>query len=475
MALPNRLWLPDGGHDLPTWIAETRLASEPLLPTEKRWRRRAVLAGTDSQPERTVLVEWFAQSELRAAQIAPLRGLCHVHVLRLHQVGKADARTAFALSEAPLGIDLLAICKTATAKLPVWWAVCVIRDAARGLWALHKQLEDRGHHVGLGTVDASCIFVSTTGRVQVLAFAPLARPLLVDDPIAPEVRQSHRLCSPAADVYSLATVLSMLPIERPLPEALLRVLARCRSPHAEKRPTLSLLLSQLDETLGGLGAPLPQVERIGAELHRLIPAARSRDLSDGEWGSAGPVTFGPLPKTLSPLAATAVSLSATWDAAPPLDLAPMPRRPAGWMIGIGLFATTMLGSGLAALLPSAAPPTHPPVQATAQLAKTNGPHLPTTLPLREGVRGQLGGLRVQILKSELSTGSLHVILLLTNPDQQPHRFEPLSLRVSASPDSQSYAPEPLPVMELSPGQLQTLALRFLVPSSMAGLQLWQQR
>ena len=125
--------------------------------------------------------------------------------------------------------------------------------------------------------------MSTTGRVQVLVFAPLARPLLVDDPIAPEVRQSHRLCSPAADVYSLATVLSMLPLERPLPEALLRA---CALPIATCRKAAHAvpLLSQLDETLGGLGAPLPQVERIGAELHRLIPAARSRDSSDGEWG-----------------------------------------------------------------------------------------------------------------------------------------------------------------------------------------------
>ena len=104
------------------------------------------------------------------------------------------------------------------------------------------------------------------------------------------------------------------------------------------------------------------------------------------------MTFGPLPKTLSPLAATAVSLSATWDAAPPLDLAPMPRRPAGWMIGIGLFATTMLGSGLggaAAVCCATDTPAGP--SDGAAFVKTNGPHLPTTLPCVKASAASLAG------------------------------------------------------------------------------------
>lgn len=476
MALPNRLWLPDGGTDLPTWIPESRLATETPIAVGQRWRRRAVLAGTDGQPERTVLVEWFALSELQPSLLSPLRGLCHLHLLRLHQVGPADAKTAFALSEAPLGIDLQTIVKTATAKLPAWWAVSVIADAGRGLLALHRQLRERGLSRGHGGVDATCVFVSPTGRVQVLSFAPLGKPSLIDDPIAPEVRHSSRLCTPASDVYSLATLLATLPIERPLPDPLARLLSRCRSPHAEKRPPLHVLLEELDQSLPSLSAPLARTEQLGVELGRLIPAARSRDLSDGEWGSAGPVTFGPLPKTLSPLAATAVSLSATWDAAPKVDLSPKVVRYSGWMVALGLFAMTLFGAGLSFLLSSDTPRrARTASQATVQLTRPALPSLPARLPLREGVRGQLGMLRAQILRSELSGDGLHVILLLVNPTTQPQLFDPLSLRISPSADSQSYSPEPVSAMELAPGQLQTLALRFLVPGSIAGLHLWQQR
>lgn len=476
MALPNRLWLPDGGTELPTFIPGPRIATEPLLPAGQRWRRRAVLAGTDGQPERTVLVEWFALSELESAALAPLRGLFHLNLLRLYQYGPADAKTAYVLSEAPLGLDLQTIAKTASAKLPSWWAISVVCDAVRGLLSLHSDLRERGHRRGLGTIDASCIFVGSTGRVQVLPFAPFPRPLLVDDPVAPEVRQSRRLCTPAADVYSLATVLATLPLETALPTDLSHFLTRCRSPHAEKRPTLRLLFSQLQDCLGRLGAPLSRTESMGSELNRLIPAARGRDLSDGDWGSGGPVTFGPLPKTLSPLAATAVSLSATWDAAPPVEISPKEARFSGWLFVFVVFGVTAAGIGLGALVDTDTVQVRPkPPTTTAQLATVPAPELPTSVPLQEGTRGQLGPLRVQILRTALSSDGLQLVLLLTNPTLETHLFDPLSLRVSETTGSQSFSPEPVAKLELRPSQLQAIELRFSLPGSAARLRLWQQR
>ena len=174
MALPNRLWLPEGAGELPTFFPETtRVAVE--VPLGQRWRRRAVLAGIEGQPERTVLVEWFSATDLQPVQLEPLRSLCHVNLLRLLQCGQSDGRTAYAISEAPLGLDLASIVRTAQVKLPAWWAVAVVAEAARGLLALQQFWVSRGPARGHGAVDGSCVFVSASGRVQVLAFAPLVK------------------------------------------------------------------------------------------------------------------------------------------------------------------------------------------------------------------------------------------------------------------------------------------------------------
>ena len=86
MALPNRLWLPDGGQDLPVFPVE-RVSAEVGPQLGSRWRKRAVLAGVEGQAERTVLVEWFSVADLVSSQLAPLRSVCHSNLLRLHQFG----------------------------------------------------------------------------------------------------------------------------------------------------------------------------------------------------------------------------------------------------------------------------------------------------------------------------------------------------------------------------------------------------
>lgn len=477
MALPNRLWLPEGAGELPTFFPETtRVAVE--VPLGQRWRRRAVLAGIEGQPERTVLVEWFSASDLQPAQLEPLRGLCHVNLLRLLQCGQSDGRTAYAISEAPLGLDLASIVRTAQVKLPAWWAVAVVAEAARGLLALQQFWVSRGPARGHGAVDGSCVFVSASGRVQVLAFAPLVKVALGDDPIAPEVRWSTRLATTAADVYSLCSLLLSLPVARPLPDELVRLCRRGLSPYAEKRPTLRLLYESLCAARTGLAAPLSLSEQLGSELSRLLPPTRSRELSESDWGSAGPVSFGPLPKTLFPLSSSAVSLSATWDAAPPIALSPPSRRP--WLIGSGLLLLTLLGGLVGwrlrseperpAARPVATPILQPSPSSRSQPSPLPSPPpsplpslLPDTLLLKSGERGRLGGLRTQLLRSEQRSDGVHLTLLLVNAAQRPQPLDPMSLRLSATPDSQAFAPEPSPPLVVMPGQMQTIELRFAVP------------
>jgi len=491
MALPNRLWLPDGGHELPTWIPETprSTAEQAVSPLGQRWRRRAVLAGAEGQPERTVLVEWFAVADLLPSQIEPLRGFCHVNLLRLHQFGQSDGKTAYAISEAPLGLDLGSIVKTAQVKLPTWWAVAVLGEVARGLLALHQFLAGRRLFRGHGAVDAQCVFVSASGRVQVLAFAPLLKVAHTDDTIAPEVRHGQRLVTPAADVYSLAKLLAAMPLDRALPDGLQRLLQRALSLHAEKRPTLAVLSEVLEHTRWQLGAPLAVAERIGSELNRLLPPTRSRDLADGDWGSAGPVTFGPLPKTLFLLSSTAVSLSATWDAAPPLALTVKPQRSWSWtsvaIATVSVLLPMLGGSALGWLFDREEPLLQPlrsvvpaVVQAPAivPVPVTPSSTLASSLALREGERGLLGQVRCQVLRSEQGDGGPRLTLLLVNGTTLPHQIDPMSLRIGSSSDTQSFSPEPLPPLRLGPGQMQTVELRFVVTGlSLGGLRLWLQR
>lgn len=494
MALPNRLWLPDGGQDLPVFPVE-RVSAEVVPPPGPRWRKRAVLAGVEGQAERTVLVEWFSVADLALAQLEPLRSVCHSNLLRLHQFGQSDGKTAYAISEAPLGLDLLHIVRNLAGKLPAWWAVSVVYEAARGVQALHHHLAQRGRVRGHGALDASCVFVSSAGRVQVLAFAPLpklaAMEPLGEDPIAPEVRRGAKLAMAASDVYSLGTLLQSLPIDRPLPDALLRLLRRCQSLFAEKRPTLALLIKQLGDARWQLGAPLALAERIGSELGRLLPATRSQSLGDSEWGSAGPVSFGPLPRTLYPLSATAVSLSATWDAAPQVEVGPRPPLPrvsaslvlvcvlallggvGGWLLSKRPLPASVPSQG--SLVVPSVPPGPAGPQVTIHALRGPAPDVASSLRLRVGERGRLGGLRVSVLRSEASESGLLLSLLLVNGTTQPLRLDPMSLRVSASPDAQAFAPEPSPVLSLSPGQMQALALRFVGPLPIGGLSLWLQR
>ena len=67
------------------------------------------------------------------------------------------------------------------------------------------------------------------------------------------------------------------------------------------------------------------------------------------------------------------------------------------------------------------------------------------------------------LQSEQRSDGVHLTLLLVNATHKPQPIDPMSLRVSATPDSQAFAPEPSPPLVVMPGQMQTIELRFAVP------------
>ncbi|HMU38145.1 MAG TPA: hypothetical protein PKE31_03960 [Pseudomonadota bacterium] len=466
MALPNRLWLADGGQEPPTWIVEPRTSTGPAPTlTHTRWRRKAVLAGGEHQPERTMLVEWFPLSELLPHHLLPLRNVIHHNLLRFHECGPADPKTAYAMSDAPLGLDLATIVKTAGEKLPVWWGVAVLCEAARGLVALHDQLRQRGFPKGHGAVDASCIFVSPQGRVQVLCFAPLCKPSALHDPIAPEVRKSWRLATVASDVYSLCVLLKSLPLREPLPEALSSLSDRGISVHAEKRPTLLCIFRVLSAELLNLGAPLALSEHIGLELSRVLPAAKTGDATGSDWGNAGPATFGPLPKTLSPLAATAVSLSATWDTVLPNPPSPNKVR-FPWATIAPLVCLCTLVCAWLAWAPFDATPS-PLKQAAAhvRMLRPPPPPLPAILPVAIGASGQWRDLRVSILRKHDTEEEQRLLLLVINPTQTKQTLDPETVRLTtnSSPTEAPLSAQPQPLVELLAGQMQTVELRFHLP------------
>lgn len=450
MALPKRLWLPDGANDLPTWVIENRTGHEPIPTEHLRWRRKAVLASTGQQPERTVLVEWFPLSELVPGQLKPLLHLVHFNLLRLHQFGPADAKTAYVLSDAPLGVDVLSVVKAAKAGLPAFWAVAVILEAARGLAALHDQVRHKGLPRGHGTLDPSTIFVSPTGRVQLLCFAP---PLKTDDAgntIAPEVRRHPRLNTPAADVFSLSAILRDLPLQEPLPAACLSFLSRGMSLRLERRPTLPCFAEQLAAWLPRLGAPLKSA--IGSELARILPTSPRKDLAEIEWSNTGPAQFGPLPKTLSPLSSTAVSLSATWDTVPPQQ----PKRHFSVLWAL-LFTSLCVGLGAVVCATWDTLPASPkPARATHFLRLPSAPSSSVAWPLRPGEHAEIQGVRVSILSAESTDRGFKLRLLLVNPTGGVQPFDPSRLHIQGLGGQQVTPTEPPPPIDLPPGRMKTM-------------------
>ena len=88
----------------------------------QRMRRRAIFAGEGNLPDREVLLDWFPAHLLpvEARRTRALRTVRHIHLLRLFDLGLADPRTAYAISEAPNGVDLSTLLRAAQADTFLW-------------------------------------------------------------------------------------------------------------------------------------------------------------------------------------------------------------------------------------------------------------------------------------------------------------------------------------------------------------------
>lgn len=537
MSLPTRLWLPDGVHELPTAVPAGQLsglwpggpaAAEALaqLPTTAapRLRRRALLRADAGLPERPVLIEWLPRGELDAAEAERRKGACHANLLRLHHVGLADARTAYLISEAPAGVDLLTVHRAAAGQLPAWWAAAVVAAAARGLSALHQHLQRRGG-AAHGGIELGTLFVAWSGAVQLLAYAPRGQ----TSPVAPELLAAPRLVTPAADVYALATVLkALLPAAAlsrgPLPP----LIRRCLLPHAEQRPALSALAAALEAVLWELEAPLGRATAIGEILGSVCPRQAAAELADAEWGESTLASFATLPATLfplSPLSTGAVQLSPTWVMSPPEPTltvdrrtAPPPpptprRRPlvfAGATLGLAFLggvalwgaaepaqrlttptagAPAVRGSGpggIAAVATTAAAKTTVPpgallsapggVGATPASAASSAPALttagselgpaPASVPIFAAASSvRWGALRLQILQVHQEPSGLRVQLRLTNPTARPLQAELGTLTAGPQRASERQPPQPMPPsLPIGGGRTVVYTLNYPLPS-----------
>jgi len=402
MALPPRLWLPDSqlesaavarglgrgparasaaaglwtplpGGSLavsPTGsVAPSSSTPRTLLPGSPdapRVRRRALWRGEAGLPDRPVLVEWFPLSQLASERSAAarVRGVCHAQLLRLLSLGAADGRSGYAISEASDGVDLATVSRAAPGELPAWWAVYVIAQLSRAVqFLIDSQQRRRLPCVGHGRVSASTVFVGWNGSVQLLAFAASAGGQRGEETLAPELRASERLLSPAADVYALAVLLrQLLPASALSRPALGRLLRRTLHAQADQRLALPTFAASLHALLADLQAPLARAQAVGEVLGRFCPRA-SVDLLETDWGESTGDGLAALPPSLAPLSAGPVALSPTWyqRLAPPAAPAPSPsqtRRRLG--LGAALLGGAIGLIALGALWPTATPQPVPP-------------------------------------------------------------------------------------------------------------------
>lgn len=546
MALPPRLFIPDGVHEQPTvvpartfltgpWAGATapaeplahtwqdRAAAAPAMATAMlgpaRRRRRALLRGESGLLDRPVLMEWFPSEELDSRAASQARGLCHVHLLRLHQVGLADARTAFALSEAPLGIDLLTIVRASKEPLPAWWSVAVVTAVGRGLKALHDHLVSRGTGRGHGGVGLSTVFVSGSGAVQLLAFVPQRRSLssqaAAEEVQAPELRFSGHCLAPAADVFALAALLrELLPQGARGRGALGRLLGRCLSPHAEQRPALPSVLRALEalslelspgddpdagppnKTDGQAGnktdgktdaqsdpralAPLARAAALGEIVTKRCPPAS--DFAEGEPHEGTTAGLPVLTRTLRALSSPTIASSGSWEvvaeepAAPP----PPPRRRHGWTAAAGsiglcaaLGALVTLGAARWPRASQASPPNQA-AQAQAQgprgeaIGPAPGPiaSLEDGLPLQVGARAASSSLRAQLLRLSRTGDHIRLQLRLGNPTASPRTVELSALRlVPRDPERPPLPAQPHAPVEIGAGRGQLVEVDFVLPGT----------
>lgn len=521
MSLPPRLWLPDGVHELPTAVPAGQLsglwpggpaqaieAMAQLPPsTAPRLRRRALLRADAGLPERPVLIEWLPRSDLDAAEAERRKGACHVNLLRLHHVGLADPGTAYLISEAPAGVDLLTVHRAAAGQLPAWWAVAVVAAAARGLGALHQHVQRRGGSAH-GGIELSALFVAWSGAVQLLAYAPRGQPA-PPHAAAPEALFDPRLVTAAADVYALAAVLkALLPASALARGSLPPLIRRCLLPHADERPALSAVQAALEAALGELAAPLNRAAAIGELLASVCPRAATVDLADAEWGDSSRMSFATLPATLSPLSAGAVQLSPTWVMAPPeptltLDKAAAPQPPSRrWpvMLGAATLALALLGgvalwgtakpvgtraapaSGAAGPAPAADPAGSAAARGAlssrssgraAVAAPAPAPDrgaAPASVPLTASADSvRWGALRLQLLRVHLEPDRVRVQLRLTNPTAQPLTAELAALTLGPAGRGERQPPQPPPApLLLGAGRIAVVALDYPLAAPTGG-------
>lgn len=517
MALPRSLFIPDGVHEVPTvvpartfltgpWAGATapaeplaypfldRAAAATAMLGPARRRRRALLRGDSGLPDRPVLLEWFPIEELDARAASEARGLCHVHLLRLHQVGLVDARTAFALSEAPLGVDLATIVRASKEALPAWWSVSVVAAVGRGLKALHPHLQQRGCGRGHGGVGLSTVFVSGSGAVQLLAFVPQRRSLssqaAAEEVQAPELRFSGHLLTPAADVFALAALLrELLPPGARGRGALGRLLGRCLSPHPEQRPALpsvlralealSLELSPVD---GAEAGPLVRAAAVGDIVTKRCPPVS--DFAEGEPMEGTTAGLPVLTRTLRALSSPTIASSGTWEmvAEEPAPPRPRPRPRLGWTAAAGSIG---LCAALGALVTlgavrwpraSQASQKDPGAQATqapgaaeregAAIGPATGPRasLDEGLPLAVGARAASSSLRVQLVRLLRTGDRLRLQLRLGNPTASPQTVELSALRLVARDPARPPLPaQPHAPVEIGAGRGQLVEVDFVLP------------
>ncbi len=481
MALPRRLWLPEGAFELNPATFEKSFAVDasagPGPTTGQRLRRRALWRGEAGLLDRPVLVEWFPIADLgRERQLGDrLSSLCHVHVLRLLEVGTADARNAYAISEAPDGVDLLTVLRATPGGLPSWWGVAVAQAVARALCALQEHQEhgrQRAH--GHGRVNLSTIFVGWDGGVRLLAFSPLANASISagglpffrpEDLLAPELRLSERLSTVAADVYALGALLrQLLPQTALRHEGLTRLLRRCLHRQADQRIHLPALITSFEELLFDLQAPLGRAEAIGEVLGQSCPRA-TVDRQDTDLGEKASETYPVLPPTLTPLSPRVLAAVPNW-----LRPIPSPRR--SWR---GLWLWTGLGllGGLLMFEFFSLWTEHrqeaPLATAGTEAAMFESPIEPTAAPLQElplrPDRAYLSwqGLRLCIDQVERQPDRIVLRLRLKNPSARTIAPQLTTLRlfgeIVSEPGISAASP---PAITIGAGRMQQVRLDFLL-------------
>ncbi len=446
-----------------------------------RGRRRAVLRGTDGLPDRQVWVEWFsgtdADREVRLSQARRWLGICHVNLLRLLQVGQAEPG-AYAISEAPLGVELLTVVRAARGHggLPPWWSVAVIAEAGRGLLSVHRHLalgDGGGLLASHGAIGPTALFVGWGGEVQLLAFAmdrgahgasrseDRGASGVADRALAPELRHGPRLAGAAADVYALGRLLSdLLPPTARSDEGLLPLLEGTLCPDPMRRLSLPVLLDGLLAWLLKQDAPLSRRQAIGALVGELCPRDAAFELLDPETPER--FDFADPPEDVSQPEAPALagpppSLDRPGHPGPGRTSAsqPRPRRTTPWVLAGLSGALALAGTWIAGGAIEGGP--------AAEQARTS---MASVLMAPAPATPEWNGLRLSIEASHRSpeSGNFWLRLRLVNPGHRPIAAPVADLRLLL-PGRAPVPPGQTAARAVGPGKVLLTELDFPGPFS----------